>query len=230
MEHFWCTNEPRANSTSQDSPRPRLGGSHHLPPYSILCVWPQGQHSSDILFWDSQVGIPKFSKLGLPRIWGPITLWINLWWRWSLKQSCSPLWKLSNGMSHATWTQGNCGNSWFLVVGSQTINLTPDPSFGHNLYFKYLNGWSETILDICVPRAFQWYKEYFNPMNFDPCNCPLKIRKSIGIPIPKVGAHLRAWGFIPSHSLAFLGAWNVTPGFILGSHLCKLLPWSWAEG
>jgi len=28
---------------------------------------------------------------------------------------------------------------------------------------------------------------------------------------PKVGAHLGMWGFIPSHSLAFLGAWNVTP-------------------
>jgi hypothetical protein len=38
LEHFWCTDEPQANLDSQDSPWPELGGSHHLPPYSILCV------------------------------------------------------------------------------------------------------------------------------------------------------------------------------------------------
>jgi hypothetical protein len=27
-------------------------------------------------------------------------------------------------------------------------------------------------------------------MNFDPCNCPLKIQESIKTPIPKVGTHL----------------------------------------
>jgi hypothetical protein len=35
-------------------------------------------------------------------------------------------------------------------------------------------------------------------MSFDPCNCSLKIRKSIGTPIPKVGVHLGVWGV---HSL-----------------------------
>ncbi len=48
--------------------------------------------------------------------------------------------------------------------------------------------------DIYVPRAFQWYEELFNPMSFDPYNHPLEIRKSIGTPIPKVGAHLGVWG------------------------------------
>jgi hypothetical protein len=43
-------------------------------------------------------------------------------------------------------------------------------------------------------------------MNFDPYNRPLKIRKSIGIPTLKVGAHLGVWGFVPSHSSAFPGA------------------------
>jgi len=33
----------------------------------------------------------------------------------------------------------------------------------------------ELILDIYVPTAFQEYKEVFNPMSFDPYNCPLKI-------------------------------------------------------
>jgi len=35
---LWCTDEPWANSDSLDSPQPGLGGSHHLPPYSILYV------------------------------------------------------------------------------------------------------------------------------------------------------------------------------------------------
>jgi hypothetical protein len=29
LEHFWCTDKPRAYT---NSPRPGLGGSHHLPP------------------------------------------------------------------------------------------------------------------------------------------------------------------------------------------------------
>ncbi len=33
-----------SNSDTQDSPRPGLGGSHHLPPYSILCTTPRGPH------------------------------------------------------------------------------------------------------------------------------------------------------------------------------------------
>jgi len=37
LEHFWCTYEPRAYTNSQNSPWPELWGSHHLPPYSILC-------------------------------------------------------------------------------------------------------------------------------------------------------------------------------------------------
>jgi hypothetical protein len=40
---------------SQDSPQFGLGGSHHLPPYNILCAWPQGLHSNAILSWDYQI-------------------------------------------------------------------------------------------------------------------------------------------------------------------------------
>jgi len=32
------------NTETQDSPRPGLGGNHHLPPYNILCTSPQGPH------------------------------------------------------------------------------------------------------------------------------------------------------------------------------------------
>jgi len=114
-------------------------------------------------------------------------------------------------MWHATCMQGNQGNSQLLTIGSQIANLIFGFSFGHNLYFMYPNGSCKAILDIWVPRTFQWYKKIFNPMNFDPCNCPLKILESIETLIPKVGTRLGVCGFIPSHSPPLSKAWNVTP-------------------
>ncbi len=70
--------------------------------------------------------VPKLPKLGLPRLWGPITSCENLVLRWGLKQSCSLCRDLSNGMLHATYTQVNQVDSWLLMVKSQTTNLTPD--------------------------------------------------------------------------------------------------------
>jgi hypothetical protein len=67
VEHLCCTDKSPANTYSQNSPPPGLGGSHHLPLYNILCVWSHGQHPNVILSQDSQVGVPKFSKLGLTR-------------------------------------------------------------------------------------------------------------------------------------------------------------------
>jgi len=96
------------------------------------------------------------------------------------------------------------------MIGSQIGNLTPSPSFGHNLCFKHPNGLCEPILNIYVSRDLQWYKEFFNLMSFDlKKNCPLKIREFIKTPTPKMGAHLRVKGFIPSHSPTLLEAWNV---------------------
>jgi hypothetical protein len=149
------------NSDSQDSPRPGLGGSHHLPLYSILCASPWGPHPNGILSRDSQMEALKFPKLGLLRLWGPITLCANLRLRWGLKQSCSLHQNLFNNMSHATYTQGNWVDSWLLRVGSQTANLTPDLSFSHNLCFKCPNGSCEPILNIYVSITFQWYKKTF---------------------------------------------------------------------
>ncbi len=53
------------NTDTQDSPRPGLGGSHHLRPYSILCDSPRGSHPNGFSFAgfrDSRA----FSLLGLP--------------------------------------------------------------------------------------------------------------------------------------------------------------------
>jgi hypothetical protein len=115
-------------------------------------------------------------------------------------------------MWHTTCMQGNWGNSWLLVVGSQIANLIFGSSFGHNLCLKCPNGSCEPILDIYVPRTFQWYKKCFNLMAYDPCNHSLKIRESIGTPTPKVGAPLGVWWFIPPHSPTLPRAWDVTPG------------------
>jgi hypothetical protein len=146
------------------------------------------------------MGVQKFPKLGLSRLWGPITLCVNLQLRWHLKQSCNPCQGLSNFMSHTTCTQENQGDFWLLVVGSQIAYLTFGPSFSHNLCLKCPNGSCEPILDIYVLRDFQWYKEIFNLMSLDPWNFSLKIQKSIGTTTPKVRACLGVWGFIPSDS------------------------------
>jgi hypothetical protein len=176
------------------------------------------------------VGVPKFSKLGFLRLCGPITLHADLRLRWGQKQSCSPCREPSNGMSHTTWMRGNQGDFWLLMVGSQIANLIPDPSFGHNLCFRYPKGSCKPILDIYIPISFQWYKELLNPLSFDPCNCSMKIRKSTGTPTPKVEAPLEVWGFIPSHFLHSREHAVWLPGFLLGSQPCGPLPWSWAQG
>jgi hypothetical protein len=82
-------------------------------------------------------------------------------------------------MSHVTCTQANQGDSWLLVVRNQIANLTPSPSFGHNLCFMCPNGSCKPISDMYVPRSFQWYRELLNPTSFDPCNFPLK---NTGVP------------------------------------------------
>jgi hypothetical protein len=200
------------NSDTQDSPRLGLGENHHLPPYSILCDSPRGPHPNGFLSQDSQVKISKFPQLGLSRLWGRITFCADLWSRWGLKKSCSPCRELFNGMSHVPCTQGNWVNSWLLVVESQIANLTPSLSFGHNLCFRCPNGWCEPSLDFYALIYFQWYKELFKEMGFDPWNGALKIGESFWDSNSQHGSSLRS---VKVHSLtlfAFMGTCEVTPG------------------
>jgi len=53
-------------------------------------------------------------------------------------------------MWHGTYTYVIQGDSWLLMVESQINILNPNPSFGHNLCFKYSNGSCEPILNIYV--------------------------------------------------------------------------------
>jgi hypothetical protein len=64
---------------------------------------------------------------------------------------------------------------------------------------------------LCLKNFFQWYNELLNPMSFDPCNRPLKIRESIETPTFKVGAHLGVCGFISSRTPTLPGTWNAIP-------------------
>jgi len=72
----------------------------------------------------------------------------------------------------------------------------------------------QAILDIYVSIAFQWSKELFNPMGFNPWNWPLKIKESTETPTAKMEAPLRVWRFIPSHFPSL-------PGFLLSRNLAS---------
>ncbi len=175
---FWCWDKPRANSDSLDSPWPGLGGSHHLPPYSILYSSPRDLHPNGSFSRDSQSGVPKLSRFGLPGLRTLITPRPKLGSRQCLNQSCSSLWKLFNDVSHFTRTHQNRVDSRLLV----------GPSFDHNLCCRCPNGSCEAILDIYTSRTFQRYKERFNARCFDPCNRAIVIGSPRGLSSPIFGS------------------------------------------
>jgi len=164
-KQFTYSHEPAQNQTSwlvcswSTLVHKRTMGNHGLTTFTTARTWGKpppsplnyplclaiGPAPKCHLSRDSQVGVSKFPKLGFPQFWGLITLCEDLQLRWDLKQSRSPCQELFNNMLHATCMQGNRGDSWLLVVGSQITNLIPDPSFGHNLCLKCPNGSCEPI-------------------------------------------------------------------------------------
>ncbi len=182
---------------SLDSPWPGLGGSHHLPPYSILCSFPSHLHPNGSFSRDSQSGVPKLSRFGLPRLWAFITSHPKLESERSPNQSCSSPQELSIGVLHFTCTHRNQVDSRLLMVGSQTANLTLDLSFDHNLCCRCPNGSCKAILDIYTSRPFQWYKERLNARCFDPCNRALSFWESRRTP----KSHFRECEWRPHTSL-----------------------------
>ncbi len=69
LESFLVLGQAMGNTDSLDSPWPGLGGSHHFPPYSVLCIAPQHSHSNGFQSRDSQGGVPKLSWFGLSGLW-----------------------------------------------------------------------------------------------------------------------------------------------------------------
>ncbi len=173
----WCWDKPRATLDSLDSPWPGLGGSHHLPPYSILCVTPWEPHSNGTFSRDFQGEVPKLSRVELPGLWTLISLGSDLRLDWGLNQICSSPRELSNAPSHSFYRRWEEVDS-LLVVGSQTANLTPDLFFAHNLGCRCPNGSCKAILDIYTSRPFQRYKEHLKARCFALCCQALKLRES----------------------------------------------------
>jgi hypothetical protein len=103
-----------------------------------------GLHPNVILFRNSQVESPKIIEIVTPTILEAH----NLLCKSLIDKSCSLCQDISKDMWHTTFMQVNQGNSRLLVVESQIDTLTPSPSFGHNLCFKYSNGKSKPILNI----------------------------------------------------------------------------------
>ncbi len=148
-----------SNTDSFDSPRPELGGSHHLPPYSILYITPLHPHPNGFYSRDSQGGVPKVSRLRLPRLWELIIPGLDLWLGWGLKQTCNSPQELFNGVSHSICTHRDRVDSRLFVVGSQTGSLTFSPSLYHNLCCRCLNGSCKAIFDIYTSRPFNDIKK-----------------------------------------------------------------------
>jgi hypothetical protein len=163
---IWCWDKPRATLDSLDSPRPGLMGSHHLPPYSILCVALRHPHPNGFYSRDSKGGVLKLSRFGLSGLREPITLGSNLGLGWGLKQTCSSPQELSNGVLHSIYTNRDRVDSRLFVVRSQIASLTPSPSFAHNLCCRCPNGSCKAIFDIYTSRPFQRYKEHLGVLPF----------------------------------------------------------------
>jgi hypothetical protein len=140
---------------TQDSPRPGLGGSHHLPPYSILCDWSRRLHPNGTFCWDSRNGVPKLSQVGVPGLWAATSPRPKLGSGQVLNQSYSSRRKLSNAVSHYPRRCREEVDSRLLVVGSQTASLTSGSSFAYNLGCRCPNCQCEAIFDIYVSRSFQ---------------------------------------------------------------------------
>jgi hypothetical protein len=191
---IWCWDEPRANSDSLDSPWPRLGGSHHLPPYSIICSSAWRLHPNGSFSRDSQGGVPKLSRFGLLGLWGTITSRPELGSGRGLNQSCSSRWEISNVVLHSRCIHWEEVDSWLLVVGSQTASLTPGPSFAHNLGCRCPNGQCEASLDIYTSRPFQWHQKHQCDV-FWPFNSSFEF---LGVPEDSKFPLLGVWAS-PSH-------------------------------
>jgi hypothetical protein len=138
----------------------------------------------------------NYPDFGLPGLWDIIAPRPDLQSGRDVNQTCSPLWELSNAMSHSPNACWKWVDSWLLVVRSQTANLTPAPSFAHNLGYRCPNDQCEAISDIYTSRIFQWHEEHPKARCFAPCCRTLKIRESRRTLNPQLWEcefHLHTW-------------------------------------
>ncbi len=98
---------------------------------------------------------PETVPIGVLGFWELITPDCRVQSRRGLNQSCSPRRDLFNAMLHSQFGCQEEVNSRLLEVRSQIANLTPGPSFAHNLGCRCPNDQCEAIFDIYASRPFQ---------------------------------------------------------------------------
>jgi hypothetical protein len=121
---------------------------------------------------------PETVPGGVPGLWELITPDCQVWSRRGLNQTCSPRRDLSIAVSPSPFEGRQEVDSRRLVIGSQTANLTPGPSFAHNLGDRRPNCQCEAIFDIYASRPFQWHQEHPNARCSGPYCRALNIRES----------------------------------------------------
>ncbi len=109
------------------------GAIASLPLPGVLCNSARRLHPNGFFSRDSQGGVPKLSRFGLPGLWASITSRPELGSGRGFNQSRRSPRELSNAMSHTVIGRQEEVDSRLLVVGSQIGSLTPGPSFAHNL-------------------------------------------------------------------------------------------------
>jgi len=146
---------------------------------------------------------PETVPVGVPGLWELISPDCQVWSRRGLNQSYSSLRELSNALWHSRFGCREEVDSWLLMVGSQTTNLTPGPSFAHNLGCRCPNDQCEGILDIYTSRPFQWHQEHPNASCFGLYCRTLNVWESRKTPNPQ----LWEWEFHPPTSPR-VGLWQ----------------------
>jgi len=79
-EHPWVLGQATSTLTHKTHTA-WTRGSHHLPPHSILCSSLRDLHPNGSFSQDSQVRVPKLSRVGVPGLWKLITPDYRVWSR-----------------------------------------------------------------------------------------------------------------------------------------------------
>jgi hypothetical protein len=91
---------------------------------------------------------PKTVLARVPGLWKLISPDCQVQLERGLNQCCRSPQELSIAMLHTVIGHRKEVDSRLLMVGSQIVNLTPGPSFAHNLGCRCPNGQCEASLDI----------------------------------------------------------------------------------
>jgi hypothetical protein len=132
---------------------------------------------------------------GVPGLWELITLDCKVWSQRGLNQTCSPRRDLSNDVSHFQFGGREEVDSRLLVVGSQIVNLTPGPSFAHNLSYRCSNDQCEAIFYIYASRPFPMAPR---TPQFEVFRALLSNSKHSGVPEYSKSPTLEVLGFTPT--------------------------------